>query len=249
MSTYFRFLWLLFERKGRIPTADHHIIRYAAAGAFELLKIIQSKYISSQDDQHKLAQILADADAISFVGRVLLLILGEGQEFQNTACHDLVLNQLYQMKDAVDKSVSVAPTLFHNSSLEWRKVLDRLGLFNGMLAIDTRRSDPKTARFISDFYGFWVLCGAPLSNLLHLSSPCSYPRCFQLRPHLLEFQYTCGRCKEAVYCSSPCQRAHWKMTTSQSHRLQCVAFDKAMPEVDSQNSVGPQQTRSITFVS
>ncbi|KAG9076286.1 hypothetical protein FS749_011955 [Ceratobasidium sp. UAMH 11750] len=230
--TYFQFLWLLFEQKGQIPTADHYKIRYAAAGLFEFLKTTQSEYISSQDDQYKLAQILVDADAISFAGRVLLLMLGEGQEFQATLCFDLVLNQLYEMKGALDKSVSVAPTMFHDSGIEWRKVVYRLQLFKGIMAKDTRQSHPEAARFISDFYGIWLLCGASLVELPHSSWPCSYPRCFQPRPHLLEFQYACGRCKGAVYCSSTCQHAHWKMTTSESHQLECVACDETTPEVD-----------------
>ncbi|KAG9081585.1 hypothetical protein FS749_007558 [Ceratobasidium sp. UAMH 11750] len=74
--TALRFLWLIFEHRGRIPAAEHSYLRYSAVPTFSYLWFIQ-KCISTQAEQYEFARMLTDVEVIGLAGRILLLIMAE----------------------------------------------------------------------------------------------------------------------------------------------------------------------------
>ncbi|KAG8703212.1 hypothetical protein FRC09_004289 [Ceratobasidium sp. 395] len=124
----FTFLWLVFEDRGRIPLSDHVNIRYFILPAVIHLQQIQER-ISTRREQRELAQMLVEVDFTSLVGRVLLLVSDEGNEFQDTECFDELTGAIYALQDVISKSASISPELFIDSKIEWGKAFIQLGMW------------------------------------------------------------------------------------------------------------------------
>ncbi|KAG8722162.1 hypothetical protein FRC08_006276 [Ceratobasidium sp. 394] len=139
--TSLQVLWLLFERSGRIPVADHSKLRPYAAFIFGYLKVIHENVISTKRDQYRFAQMLADVEIVGLLGRFSLLVLDEGNEFQNLEHADTMYETLLDLRHPIYRSTSVAPELFHDSAIEWVKVVAQLGSCAALDGIDLRHKD------------------------------------------------------------------------------------------------------------
>ncbi|KAG9091546.1 hypothetical protein FS749_016460 [Ceratobasidium sp. UAMH 11750] len=125
-SVSLQLLWMLLEPRGRLPVTEHPQVREYANLSFVTLKFILDHHLSTQDEQYSFAKMIADNEIVSLAGRVLLLTIDEGNEFQNTECFDLVLETLIESKGAFTLATSIAPELFYDSSIEWHKVMAHL---------------------------------------------------------------------------------------------------------------------------
>ncbi|KAG8775636.1 hypothetical protein FRC12_001351 [Ceratobasidium sp. 428] len=222
-------LWLVFECRGRIKVEDHHKIRLYAAVGFDLLRAIHSRCLYTEDARYGFARMLADLDILALAGRVLLLVSDEGHEFEDEVRLDVLLEHLTGLKPALEEAVTVAPELLlHESSIEFIKVMGQLGwaLEVGLANFnedETKRS-PITGR-VMDMMLAWTEYANALDEAHDSEAQaCAYPRCHETgtREASLKVRYTCGRCNMVAYCDLNCQRAHWALTTSESHRLECV---------------------------
>ncbi|KAG8716492.1 hypothetical protein FRC09_015690 [Ceratobasidium sp. 395] len=129
LKTAFQFMWLIFEDRGRIPVSDHCKFRYFATPAFSYLWYIQGQ-VSTPEEQLEIAQTLAGADVVGLAGRLLLMVLDEGKEFQNTTRLKGFLDSVYGLQEVFDKSLSISGRLFHDSGLEWGKVWVHMGIWH-----------------------------------------------------------------------------------------------------------------------
>ncbi|KAG8793434.1 hypothetical protein FRC12_002730 [Ceratobasidium sp. 428] len=216
----FRFLWLIFEDRGRIPASDHFKIRDFAIAAFLHLSQAQSK-ISTRRGQRELAQMLAEVDFVSLAGRVLLLISDEGNEFQRTERFKPLLDGIYALGDVISKSVSVSPELFIDSKIEWGKVFIQLGEWRAWDELNLNWSDPNYESKVSakdgeimmhiiNTFTAWTRFGDSLSsNDTGKPHNCANPRCVQIntRERMLRVRYMCEKCHLVAYCGQNCQRA------------------------------------------
>ncbi|KAG8719363.1 hypothetical protein FRC08_003029 [Ceratobasidium sp. 394] len=218
-----QYLWLLIEHRGRIPVAEHSEIRAYCLAVLQSLRAVQEKHASTEDDWRDLAQMLANVQFISLVGRVLLLALDEGNEFQNTEELDAILEELSSFKDVFNGSVIAAPELFTDSKIEWAKVLAQLGFWVETRPTSLKQKGRERDRSLN-MVKTWSRYAAALKDDYHAPQLCAYPRCAQpfTREKGLRVRYTCGQCNSAAYCDLSCQRAHWQIPTSESHRLECV---------------------------
>ncbi|KAG9087476.1 hypothetical protein FS749_002893 [Ceratobasidium sp. UAMH 11750] len=127
-----QFLWVLLESRGRIPVEDHHKIRLYAKSIFEFFQYLQRKRVLTPAKQHRFAEMLAKAEIIALVGRILLLVLEDGNEFKNVELVDETVAELFELENIIHKSETVARELFLDSKIEWAKVLHRFGAFADM---------------------------------------------------------------------------------------------------------------------
>ncbi|KAG8782353.1 hypothetical protein FRC12_020933, partial [Ceratobasidium sp. 428] len=146
LETAFQFMWLIFEDRGRIPASEHYKFRYFANPAFSYLwmrypwTLTHLRYIQSQvktpEEQIEVAQTLVKLDLTSLAGRLFLMVLDEGKEFQNTTKLKDFLDSVYALREVFDKSVAISPGLFDDSKLEWTKVMLQLGIWNELGHMD-----------------------------------------------------------------------------------------------------------------
>ncbi|KAG8787064.1 hypothetical protein FRC12_015944 [Ceratobasidium sp. 428] len=230
----FRFLWSIFEDRGRIPVSDHFKIREFALPAFSHLCHTQDN-ISTRQEQRELAQMLAEIDFVGLVGRVLLLISDEGNEFQNTERFKQLLDGVYALGDVISKSASTSPELFIDSKIEWGKVFLQLGEWRAWDHLNLNWRDPnyesqisakdgEIMRHIVQTFTAWTHFGDSLSsNDTGIPQNCANPRCIQpiTRERRLRVRYMCEKCHLVAYCGQNCQRAHWELKSLESHKLQC----------------------------
>ncbi|KAG8705513.1 hypothetical protein FRC09_002916 [Ceratobasidium sp. 395] len=216
----FRFLWLIFEDRGRIPVPDHFKIREFALPAFSHLCHTQDN-ISTRQEQRELAQMLAEIDFVGLVGRVLLLISDEGNEFQNTERFKQLLDGVYALGDVISKSASTSPELFIDSKIEWGKVFLQLGEWRAWDHLNLNWRDPnyesqisakdgEIMRHIVQTFTAWTHFGDSLSsNDTGIPQNCANPRCIQpiTRERRLRVRYMCEKCHLVAYCGQNCQRA------------------------------------------
>ncbi|KAG8699183.1 hypothetical protein FRC08_005454 [Ceratobasidium sp. 394] len=130
-------------------------------------------------------------------------------------CFDLVLETLVESKGAFTLATSVAPELFYDSSIEWRKVMAHLVQPVEMGIVDFKDKHSDATRDMFRMLNVWAQYAGSLQGVVG-AEMCVHPCCIQLKAH-----YTCGRCNAAAYCSMNCQRAHWELPTSESHRMTC----------------------------
>ncbi|KAG9077078.1 hypothetical protein FRC06_009107 [Ceratobasidium sp. 370] len=171
--TSLRFLWLLFEQRGRMPATDHAGIRYCSLDVFQLLRLIQSDCESARQEQPRFAQMLADCEIVSLIGRIILLILVDGNEFHNTEHLSIMLEKLQMLDDAINKSAAAAPELFRDSKIEWMKVFSRLLLCSE--GENTSGNDPDRARLVSSMLNTWYQFATSLS--VDYSPPQRFSEC------------------------------------------------------------------------
>ncbi|KAG9083302.1 hypothetical protein FS749_006145, partial [Ceratobasidium sp. UAMH 11750] len=127
--TSHQFMWLLLENRGYFPTVEHYHVRLYACTVFELVKTIQSRYISTQAEQRSLAKMLTNVEIINLVGRILLMMMNEGSEFADMEGSDMIIAKIYALEDAVKKSIRTAPELFFDTGVEWNKVFEYISLY------------------------------------------------------------------------------------------------------------------------
>ncbi|KAG8717937.1 hypothetical protein FRC08_006316 [Ceratobasidium sp. 394] len=220
-GTSLKFLWLLLEHRGRVPTLEHAWVKRYCSGLFQFIWVIE-KRISGQEARHRLAQMLADTEIISLAGRVVLFALDPENGFRNvnhTNEPDTTLEDLSKIGGAIKKSVITAPELFADSKLEWAKVLAYL---ESSREIGTGQQTER-ARYIRDTLEAWAGHSSALKDKYYEPQKCAHPRCARLLTceKALRLHYRCGRCNQAAYCDSTCQTTHWQLATSQSHKLEC----------------------------
>ncbi|KAG8700410.1 hypothetical protein FRC09_005971 [Ceratobasidium sp. 395] len=191
-----QFLWLLLERRGRLSITDHSKVRFYAENLFGFFGFLQRIRISTRTDQRKLAKMLAQTDFVALMGRVLLLVLENGKEFQNTELLDWTIQEMSKLTDPINKSAAVAPELFLDSMIEWAKVYVQLGSFIEKKGLNIREEH---AEYVQDMMETWGRYTGVKRNYSELPPKCIYPRCAQL--FLTESKHivrnVCGRCKYA----------------------------------------------------
>ncbi|KAG8703213.1 hypothetical protein FRC09_004290 [Ceratobasidium sp. 395] len=128
-----QFLWMVLGDRGRIPLSDHSKVREFAIAVFSHLWNTQQR-ITTREEQYMIAQALAEVEFTALAGRVLLMILDEGNEFQNTESFTDLLDGIHAFQEVIDKSVSVSPGLLIDSEIEWgkRSELRRHSFQNGI---------------------------------------------------------------------------------------------------------------------
>ncbi|KAG8794115.1 hypothetical protein FRC12_000463 [Ceratobasidium sp. 428] len=211
LHTSFRLLWLIFEHRGRIPVDDHINIRDYAITVFVFLEILQLRRICTDEDQYMLARMLADIELIALAGRILLLVMYEGCNFEDTYLLNSFLDQLKKLGDAISYSAGVAPELFNESKTEWCKVANHMTSYDKEVAGPINAPGSSEAECLWRMFEAWAVW-SPLLNISQCSSParCAYPRCFETihkLPDMVKAQYACGRCNKVAYCNLVCQRA------------------------------------------
>ncbi|KAG9087477.1 hypothetical protein FS749_002894 [Ceratobasidium sp. UAMH 11750] len=211
-----QFLWLFLQHRGRIPAEDHHKVRFFATSMFGFFGYLQRKHISTREQQYRFAEMLTQAEIVALTGRVILLVIEEGNEFQDLELLDRTIEEMSELEDPINKSAAVAPELFLDSKLEWAKVSIQVKAFAEMTNLNL--SDEKI-RYLAGLFEGWERYTGMRRDYNNGPWKCMYPRCFQFS--LTEPKSMCGRCKEAVYCDSACQHGHWQLATSESHRLKC----------------------------
>ncbi|KAG8708643.1 hypothetical protein FRC09_001118 [Ceratobasidium sp. 395] len=127
-----QFLWLLLEHRVRILAADQHKVRLCASYVFGFFGHLQNKRISTKQEQTRLAGMLAQAEIVALAGRVLLLVLEEGGEFQGLELLNEAISGTAELEASLSKSVAIAPELFLDSKLEWAKVYAQFRTFAEM---------------------------------------------------------------------------------------------------------------------
>ncbi|KAG9088017.1 hypothetical protein FS749_002490 [Ceratobasidium sp. UAMH 11750] len=137
--TALQFLWLLFEHRGQIPMPDHSKIRDNSIASFSFVARVQSE-ISTKANHYQLSQMLADVEFVALVGRVLLLIT-EANEVSSTDHSFRKLPEiLHDLQYTIDESTSIAPELFHESGIEWAKVLVQFSIWMVMGTMDLEKN-------------------------------------------------------------------------------------------------------------
>ncbi|KAG9097349.1 hypothetical protein FS749_006522 [Ceratobasidium sp. UAMH 11750] len=208
--TSLRLLWLIFDDRRQIPTTEHVMVREYAIYIFEFLEFIQLKHVSDHADQHLFAILLADVELFGLAGRVLLLVLAEGNEFQATDMLDLMLDRLKKLGNTIERSVIAAPDIFHESKIEWIKVVDRMTLSERDVIGPIDVPGNAESECLWSMFEAWAEWSAILKIERRTPRDCAYPRCFESVHKLPEMavpRYTCGRCRTVAYCNSICQRA------------------------------------------
>ncbi|KAG8699184.1 hypothetical protein FRC08_005455 [Ceratobasidium sp. 394] len=224
--TSLQLLWLLFETHRRMAVDEHSQIRQFATVAFDFVQVIHQGHYT-KDQRHSFAKMLADIEIISLCGRILLLVLDEGHEFENTEVLAEICEQIASLKDVIGEAMSIAPELLlHESKIDFTKVMAQAGwaLHTGRVNFTELTSNSGIANYVVDMMGSWAVFMDPLDEGHHVPKDCAYPRCHQMgtRETMLRVRYVCGRCNAVAYCDSNCQRAHWRLATSESHRLECI---------------------------
>ncbi|KAG9091545.1 hypothetical protein FS749_016459 [Ceratobasidium sp. UAMH 11750] len=224
--TSLQLLWLVFETRGRMEVDEHFQIRHFALVAFDYVKFLH-QILATKDQRRRFAEMLAGVEIISVLGRTLLLVLDEGHEFEDTELLAEICEQIASLKDVVGEAASVAPdSLLQESKIDFLKVMAQAGwaLHTGRVNFTDLTSNSGTADYVVDMMGSWAVFMDPLDEGHHVSEDCAYPRCHQVstRETMLRVRYVCGRCNAVAYCDSNCQRAHWQLATSESHRLECI---------------------------
>ncbi|KAG8724725.1 hypothetical protein FRC09_015198 [Ceratobasidium sp. 395] len=198
------FLWLLLERRDRLPITDHSKVRFYAGNLFGFFGFLQRKSILTRADQQKLAKMFAQVEIVALMGRVLLLVLENGKEFQNTELLDWTIQEMSKLVEPINKSAKVAPELFLDSMIEWAKVYVQLGSFIERKGLKLREEH---AQYVLDMMETWGRYTGVKRDYFELPPKCIYPRCSQL--FLTESNHIvrniCGRCKVAIYCNTTCQ--------------------------------------------
>ncbi|KAG8722220.1 hypothetical protein FRC09_006602 [Ceratobasidium sp. 395] len=172
-----QFFWLLLERRGRLPTTDHSKVRFYAANLFGFFGFLQRIRILTREDQRKLAKMLAQTEIVALMGRVLLLVLENGKEFQNTELLDWTIQEMSKLIEPINKSAKVAPELFLDSMIEWAKVYVQLGSFIERKGLKLREEH---AQYVLDMMETWGRYTGVKKDYFELPPKCIYPRCAQL---------------------------------------------------------------------
>ncbi|KAG9080349.1 hypothetical protein FS749_008045, partial [Ceratobasidium sp. UAMH 11750] len=130
--TSHQFMWLFLETRGRFPPVEHYHLRLYAWTVFDLLEEIQRNHISTQEEQRMLAKLLASAETINLAGRILLMMMEEGNEFANMRGSDMILAKIYALEDAVKCSIRTAPEFSFDAGIEWNKLFDYFPMYVDM---------------------------------------------------------------------------------------------------------------------
>ncbi|KAG9078416.1 hypothetical protein FS749_009556 [Ceratobasidium sp. UAMH 11750] len=223
-STSFRYLWLQFEHKGGIPVEQHVHARGYSMTQLTALRVFQQRKISTKEDKHNFAQMLADIEIVNLIGRVLLLITEEGGDIiQNAEPLAMTLIPLSEFKNVLDFSVPIAPGLFSNSKIEWAKILAHMKFLIVMGMVKRKGKSGNATNYPSSVFSTWAEYASSMQDRHSVLRECAYPRCCQpsMRNTTLRARHICGGCSVVAYCGSYCQKAHWQFPTSDSHRLAC----------------------------
>ncbi|KAG8699185.1 hypothetical protein FRC08_005456 [Ceratobasidium sp. 394] len=222
-STAHQFLWLILEQNGRLSADDHIDVRKYALLCLVKLRSIRERFTPTPGLQYKFAKLVANTEVVSLAGRLLLLTTDEGNEFEDPDWIELTLGQLVGLKDLLAAVVHIAPDLFYDSKLEWVKVMAHAELPIQMGMGGPRDEGNDISRLVSRTLSTWALFESSLGDEATVPQECAYPRCcWSVEPKMgLGIRYKCGRCDIVTYCSPNCQHAHWRLATSESHRLVC----------------------------
>ncbi|KAG9075888.1 hypothetical protein FS749_012403 [Ceratobasidium sp. UAMH 11750] len=198
-------------------------MRHFATLVFFGLQFLEKTRVLTQAERQRLGKMLTDVEAIGLAGRVVLLLADEGNDFQNTELVDQALEDLSELKAILDPSVSIAADPFRDMRAEWVTVANHLASLAGGGMLNRKDKDKDPIRCWLGMWDTWVQFGKLLGNGDDTPHSCAYPRCW--RPPTpwkdVKTDYKCGRCTMVSYCGPDCQRAHWQLATSESHRLQC----------------------------
>ncbi|QRV95163.1 hypothetical protein RhiJN_23181 [Ceratobasidium sp. AG-Ba] len=203
--TSLKFLWLIFDYGVTISEEDYPGIRRYAANRIWLIRTIQLERNPTQEEQYYLAQMLAEIDIISLVGRVMLLMSYKGNLLRNTQRIDMMLEELYLLTTTITRSIAVAPHLLLDWQFEWLKVQMHFVLLLEDICVDI---DPASKTMLENMSRMWAHFGQSLSPDRNLPAyECANPRCYRKRTpgRLLRKNYVCGRCCNVSYCDQHCQ--------------------------------------------
>ncbi|KAG8795404.1 hypothetical protein FRC12_014888 [Ceratobasidium sp. 428] len=155
--------------------------------------------------------MLADIELVALAGRILLLVMDEGCNFEDTYLLNMFLDQLKKLGDAISYSGGIAPELFNESKTEWCKVANHMTSYDKEVVGPINAPGSSEAECLWRMFEAWAVW-SPLLNISPSSSParCAYPRCFETihkLPDMVKAQYACGRCNKVAYCNLVCQRA------------------------------------------
>ncbi|KAG8772726.1 hypothetical protein FRC12_002923 [Ceratobasidium sp. 428] len=228
--TSLRMLWLLFECRGQTSTLDHPGIRTHCVVVVFLLGFVQEICISTAENKYRFLQMLADIEIIGLIGRTLLLVLDERNEPRSMYGFEEILDTLSSQGNIINDSIIAAPELFYDSKIEWAKILAHCNAYKQLLLGDPVRNSSEI-RYTTKIISGWLRLAKSLEDDSQ-AQECAYPRCFQRFSLNIAVHYICGRCNSATYCSVNCQRAHWKITTSESHELACSVSDRPIKDVE-----------------
>ncbi|KAG9119466.1 hypothetical protein FRC07_005496, partial [Ceratobasidium sp. 392] len=145
-------LWLFLEDRGRIPVVDRHKVRLFGGTVFGFLGFLQRKHISNRQEQCKFAQTLAQNDIVALAGRILLLVLEDGSEFETPEQANQTFQNLVELEKPINKSAAAAPELFLDSKIEWAKVYVRLGAF---IEMSPSSLSEERVRPLMDMFEVW----------------------------------------------------------------------------------------------
>ncbi|QRV94982.1 MYND Zn-finger protein [Ceratobasidium sp. AG-Ba] len=151
-----RSLWLLLEHRVQIPPDDQKRVRGYTAG---FLKYITdaSRVFSTKEGLRNIAQVIANCEVMSLVGRIILMATQEGRESEDLDMLDDLANYFAALKKTIEGSMTILPELFVDSTSEWSKVmkhlnsLENLGIVDGG---DTRQNVFHSAGIISAWEGY-----------------------------------------------------------------------------------------------
>ncbi|QRV95166.1 MYND Zn-finger protein [Ceratobasidium sp. AG-Ba] len=217
-------LWRIFDNRGRIPVVDHAHVRYYAARVFEILDYTQTKYISTHKEQHMLAAMLEHADFVALSGRVLLLMLEEGHQYENDHMFNDMISGIAKLGKMIKLLVADGHNHFLDSKFEWTKVLDHVKKSSVRAGSIMDHNDSQSV-FLWTMFGAWGEWSGILEAEGYPHYPCTNPRCAYQ-------QYILGHFIGPPYCSEFCQRTHWQLDTSDSHRLHCQPYGLLMGQAE-----------------
>ncbi|KAG8775639.1 hypothetical protein FRC12_001354 [Ceratobasidium sp. 428] len=230
--TSFKILWRLFEAGGQIPVADYPVIRSYGETSLYYLGYVRNKCVSTADEQYSFTQMLVDVQVIALAGRIMLLTLSEGNEFEVTNDITTILETLSLLESTIKDSVDSAPELFYDSKIEWVKILAHCVTHHQAILVNLDRGDPKLG-YMANMISTWLKFEKSLKKEDYEWQECAYPRCFRKLQLEVAVHYMCGQCDSVAYCNSNCQRAHWELATSESHKLTCGRSDGQQGATDS----------------
>ncbi|KAG8735290.1 hypothetical protein FRC10_010765 [Ceratobasidium sp. 414] len=224
----FEFLWLFLEHRGRVSLVDGDKIKSITSTTFMFTANTQTHLVKTREDQLDFARMLAASEIVSLMARMLLTVMDKGKAFPCNFIHvylliDIpclgyvfrgmeewgpLLGSVFRLGEALDKSISHAPELFHDSKIEWAKFLGHLGL-------DVRlgvRDDTGKAKFLREMalnMTNWAKNRGFLGADNSAPQRCGHNRCVQPigQERTLGVSFMCGKCKAIRYCSPDCQQA------------------------------------------
>ncbi|KAG9126152.1 hypothetical protein FRC07_004671 [Ceratobasidium sp. 392] len=222
VSTSVQFFWLLLEQRGQVSSAEHSEMKDYANAIYISLEFMLKECGPRRDERYKFAQLIADGEIASLAGRIVLSAATEISTSQREIRQDPTLERLVGLKDVFAAAASTAPELFHESSIEWNKVSAHGGVLTELKLIGLEGEASETAHYVAGILNTWSQYGRSLKFDIPPEA-CWYPRCIgpATFKKMLKVRHTCGRCNVVAYCDARCQRAHWDLATTDSHRLAC----------------------------